>query len=143
MPKSSAKNTPQARTAKYGHRIWFFPDGDLPPPGDGAFKGHESLIILNPNDLNAEVQLTVYFTDRAPVEPARQVVQAQRVRCFRLDQPIGGYRLPFGQYALKVTSTVPVICQMGRADVRQANLAYYTVLGFPAGSVQEARCVTK
>jgi len=48
-----------------------------------------------------------------------------------MDQPIGSFRTPFGQYALKVQSTVPVICQIGRADVRQPNLAYYTVMGFP------------
>ena len=49
-----------------------------------------------------------------------------------MDQPIGEYRLPFGQYAMKVQSTEPVICQIGRADVRQANLAYYTVMGSAA-----------
>jgi hypothetical protein len=44
---------------EFGQRVWFFPDGDLPPAGDGSYKGHESLIILNPNDRDAEVTLTV------------------------------------------------------------------------------------
>jgi len=48
---------------EFGQRVWFFPDGDLPPAGDGSYKGHESLIILNPNDRDAEVALTVYFED--------------------------------------------------------------------------------
>jgi hypothetical protein len=33
--------------------------------------------------------------------------------------------------ALLVESEQPVIAQIGRMDVRQPNLAYYTVMGFP------------
>ena len=117
---------------EFGRRVWFFPDGDLPPAGDGSFKGHESLIILNPNDRDAEVTLTVYFEDCEAASPPAQTVKARRVRCIRMDQPIGSFRMSFGQYALKVQSTAPVICQIGRADVRQPNLAYYTVMGFPS-----------
>ena len=117
---------------EFGQRVWFFPDGDLPPAGDGSLKGHESLMILNPNDRDAEVTLTVYFEDREPASPSAQTVKARRVRCIRMDQPIGSFQTPFGQYALKVESTVPVICQIGRADVRQPNLTYYTVMGFPS-----------
>lgn len=115
----------------HGSRTWFFPDGDLPPPGDVEPKGHESLLILNPNNDDAEVTITVYFEDRDPDVLPLQVVGAERVRCIRTDRPIDGYRVPLGQYALKVASSVPVICQMGRLDVRQPNLAYYTVMGHP------------
>ena len=117
----------------HGHRVWFFPDGDLPPDGNVEPKGHESLLILNPNDCDAKVYITVYFEDAEPVSLKPQAVCSQRVRCFRLDKPVGGYRIPFGQYALKIESTTPVICQIGRMDVRQPNLAYYTVMGFPCG----------
>lgn len=117
---------------QYGRTDWFFPDGDLPPAGDGGFKGHESLILLNPNACDAEVQITIYFEDRDPKQLPEQIVKAQRVRCIRMDAPIGGYQIPCGQYALRIASTVPIICQLGRADVRQPNLAYYTVMGFPA-----------
>ncbi len=114
-----------------GRKVWFFPDGDLPPAGEGLLAGHESLIILNPNGRDAEVKLTVYFEDREPVILEAQTVPARRVRCIRMDRPIGSFQIPFGQYALKLDSTAPVVCQIGRADVRQTNLAYYTVVGFP------------
>lgn len=116
----------------HGHRIWFFPDGDLPPRGDGEPHGHESLVILNPNDADADVTLTVYHPDREPDRLPPQRVAAQRVRCIRMDEPIGEYQVPFGQYALKLESTSPVICQIGRMDVQQPNLAYFTVMGHPA-----------
>jgi len=114
-----------------GSRTWFFPDGDIPPPGERETYGHESPIMLNPNDGEAEVTLTVYFEDAEPVTLPVQVVGARRVRCIRVSDPIDGYQIPLGQYALRLESTVPLVCQIGRLDVRQPNLAYYTVLGHP------------
>lgn len=118
----------------HGHKIWFFPDGDLPPAGATEPTGHESLMILNPGLSNATIEVTVYFEDRPSVSISGLSVSAERIRCFRLNRPLGAeaYRIPFGQYALKVSSSEPVICQIGRMDVRQPNLAYYTVMGFPA-----------
>jgi hypothetical protein len=113
-----------------GSRTWFFPDGDIPQPGDGELKAHESLIILNPNTRDAEVTITVYYSDAPPHLLPPQTVTAERVRCIRTNDPIDGYQIPFGQYALKLESTVPVIAQIGRMDVSQPNLAYYTVMGF-------------
>lgn len=117
----------------HGSKVWFFPDGDLPPPGDVEPKGHESLLILNPNAEDADVRITVYYDDRGPDTIENLSVEAERVRCFRMDKPIGeeGFQVPFGQYALKIESSTPVVCQIGRMDVQQPNLAYYTVMGFP------------
>lgn len=116
-----------------GQTCWLFPDGDLPPRGDSEPHGHESLIVLNPNGKDAEVRLTVYFPDREPVRDLTFSVQAERVRCVRMDEPVGdqGYLVPFGQYAMMLESTVPVVAQIGRMDVQQPNLAYYTAMGFP------------
>ena len=114
-----------------GSRTWFFPDGDIPEPGEVEPKGHESLLMLNPNVDDAEVVITVYFEDREPVTLAPQQVDARRVRCIRTNEPIDGYQIPRGQYALRLESSVPIVCQIGRLDVRQPNLAYYTVMGHP------------
>jgi hypothetical protein len=116
-----------------GQTRWLFPDGDLPPRGEGEPHGHESLVVLNPNRDPAEVTLTLYFTDRDPVHGLSFTVDAERVRCVRMDEPVGeqGFMVPFGQYALMLESTVPVVAQIGRMDVQQPNLAYYTVMGFP------------
>ena len=119
-------------SSEHGSRTWFFPDGDIPAPGDSAPFGHESLIILNPNDKDAEVVITVYFEQREPEVLASRLVGARRVHCLRISEPIGGFQIPLGQYALKLECTAPVICQIGRMDVQQPNLAYYTVMGHPA-----------
>lgn len=117
-----------------GKRVWIFPDGDLPPAGDPGLplEGHESLIVLNTGDQEADIEIDVYFEDREPETGLKVAVPGRRVRCFRLDRPLGdtGFEAPFGQYALRLRSTVPVVAQIGRADVRQPNLAYYTTLGY-------------
>jgi len=116
-------------TEHQGDRTWFFPDGDIPNPGDGELKGHESLIILNPGTEDAVVTMTVYYPEDEPVVLAPQTIAAERVRCIRTNDPIDGYQIALGQYALKLESTVPIVAQIGRMDVSQPNLAYYTVMG--------------
>ncbi len=117
-----------------GKRTWIFPDGDLPPQGEPGLplEGHESLIVLNTGDEDAQIEIDVYFEDREPEEGLWVEVPARRVRCFRIDRPLGdrGFEVPFGQYALRLRSSVPVVAQIGRADVRQEKLAYYTTIGF-------------
>ena len=42
-----------------GKKIWVFPDGDLPAPGDGPQKGHESLIVLNSSDQDSKISFEI------------------------------------------------------------------------------------
>ena len=118
--------------AHLGRRIWVFPDTELPPPGDSALKGHESIIVLNLSKRPVQVTLTLYYTDRAPQVLSPIDVAAERVRCIRLDHESDvGVRVPLEtQYAVKLDATGPVVAQYGRLDSRQVNLAYYTTMGF-------------
>ena len=117
---------------KKGSKVWVFPDGDIPQPGDMEPFGHESLIILNMNEEDAKVEFDIYFEDAEPIKNITSIIKAQRVRCFRVNGPIGeqNYQIPFGQYALVVRSNLPVVAQIGRMDVTQPNLAYYTTMGY-------------
>lgn len=115
---------------EHGKRVWYFPDGDLPCAGEGELKGHESLVILNPNSQVASLKLTVYFTARDPVTLNAGQVPAERVICIRTNEPVDGFQIPLGQYALKVEGSVGIIAQLGRMDVSQPNLAYYTTMGY-------------
>ncbi|MBN1864110.1 MAG: hypothetical protein JW808_04350 [Victivallales bacterium] len=59
------------------------------------------------------------------------IVEACRVRCVRTNEEIDSCKIPVGvQYALKVEANVGIVCQMGRMDVTQPNLAYYTTMGY-------------
>jgi hypothetical protein len=63
----------------HGKKVWFFPDGDRPPLGDSLMKGHESYIVLNPNNADAHVVFTLYFEDKPPVRGIQMTVGAERV----------------------------------------------------------------
>jgi len=115
-----------------GKKHWIFADGDLPPAGDAEPYGHEALMIVNTGGAAVKCELTFYFEDAEPKRGVTVEVGGQRVRCVRLDQPLGGdgFKVPFGQYALELTASEPVVAVFGRLDVRQNNLAYYPVQGF-------------
>ena len=116
-----------------GKKQWIIPDCELPPPGDGVMKGHESVIVVNDSDTDAIIQVKLYFTDRDSVKDIEWHVGSDRVRCFRMNNPddMGGFIVPLEtQYAMKLSSNVPIVVQYGRLDNRQVNLAYYTTLGY-------------
>ena len=118
---------------EHGKKIWYFPDGERPPFGDSELKGHESYIVLNPNQKDAHIRFTFYFEDKEPVRDIETTVGAERVRCYQTHNPehFGGYTLPVStQYAATVVSDIPIIVQYGRLDSRQTNLAYYTTMGY-------------
>jgi hypothetical protein len=117
----------------YGKKVWFFPDGDRPPPGNSALKGHESYIVLNPNNKDAHLAATLYFEETEPVRNISLTVKAERVKCFQSHRSddFGSHAVSLGlQYAVKIESDIPVIVQYGRLDARQENLAYYTTMGY-------------
>lgn len=116
-----------------GSRVWVFPDGELPPPGDYPAKGHESVIILNTSDTPAVCRLTIYYADREPVEGIEVTVEPKRVRCIRMNDPgdLQGYVVPQEvQYAMEWESTVPVVMQYGRLDTRDQPMHFYINQGF-------------
>ncbi|MGI6438238.1 MAG: sensory rhodopsin transducer [Sphaerochaeta sp.] len=116
-----------------GKTIWVFPDGDLPPAGPFPLKGHESVIILNMNERAVDVKMTLYFTDKDPVVDIPVVVEANRVRCLRMDDPsdLAGFVLERDtQYAIKLECSLPVVAQYGRLDTREQPLSFYTTPGY-------------
>ena len=117
-----------------GKKNWVFCDGYLPPKGDNPdFEGHEALMITNLNKEKAEIELTFVFEDKDPVSGIFLTLDGMRTTSLRLDKPIGEKKLMLGesvQYTVWVKSTVPVCACFGRLDVRQTNMAYYSVEGY-------------
>lgn len=116
-----------------GKKNWIIPDCELPKPGEGVAKGHESVIIVNDSDVDAEINVEIFFTDKDPYTDIKWVVGAKRVKCLRMNnlEHMCGFEVPFEtQYAMKISSSVPIVLQYGRLDNTQANLAFYTTLGY-------------
>ncbi len=116
-----------------GKKLWIIPDCELPEPGEGVLKGHESVIVVNDNDTPVNIKVTLFFTDDPCYENITWTVKAKSVRCFRMNNPddMSGYIVPLNtQYAMKIESDGDIVLQYGRLDNRQTNLAYYTTLGY-------------
>jgi hypothetical protein len=117
-----------------GKNTWFVVDGYRPPeePNQVDCVGHESIMILNCNDVDAHCLIDVYFEDREPVLGIAYVAPARRISAFRSNDRsvFGDVELDVNmQYSLRIRSDVGVVVQYGRADVTQPNLAYIATLG--------------
>ena len=116
-----------------GKKLWLIPDCELPQPGEGVAKGHESVIVVNDSDNDAVIDVKLFFTDKDFEHEIKWTVKKNRVRCFRMNrlEDMCGFEVPFEtQYAMKLTSSENVVVQYGRLDNTQANLAFYTTLGY-------------
>lgn len=117
-----------------GKKNWVFCDGYLPPHGDNPeFEGHEALMMTNLTGKVANISLTFVFEDKDPVVIDGITLDAMRTTCIRLDHPLGKDGFMLGesvQYTIWVKSSTPICACFGRLDVRQTNMAYYSVEGY-------------
>ncbi|MBQ3492996.1 MAG: hypothetical protein IJA88_02680 [Clostridia bacterium] len=117
-----------------GKKNWVFCDGYLPPKGDNPeFEGHEALMLTNLNSKQTQIELTFVFEDKEPINGIKIVLDGMRTTCIRLDKPLGDKGIMLGesvQYTVWVKSTLPICACFGRLDVRQSNMAYYSVEGY-------------
>ena len=116
-----------------GKKNWIIPDCELPPEGEGALKGHESVIVVNDSKKTAHIKVKLFFVDKDAYEGIEWTVEPGRVKCFRMNNPadMSGYIVEKEtQYAMKLESDTRIVVQYGRLDNRQTNLAYYTTLGY-------------
>jgi len=124
--------------SELGAKTWFVADGWIPSRNQEEnpdYEGHEAVMILNCADENAKVFMDIFFEDKEPIGGVELVVNAKRIKCFRMDKPeeIGGVKINrLTQYGLRFRSNVDVIIQFGRMDVTQNNLAYIGMLCMPA-----------
>jgi hypothetical protein len=101
-------------------------------------------MILNVSQQPANIELDLYWTDKEPTMGIKVRVEAERVRCLRVpwfDEPDDARRVevPFRtQYALRVRSDIPVICQYGRLEVIPHHMLY-TTMGYADPSEEERR----
>jgi hypothetical protein len=118
-----------------GARTWAIAEGYIPPGSTGTTHeliSHETVCILNAGEQDAQVEITVYFADRAPAGPYRFTVEARRTRHLRFNDFSDPEPVPKGRdYASVVVSDVPVVVQHTRLDTRQSALALLSTIAYP------------
>lgn len=118
-----------------GAKIWAIPEGYIPSggiEGNEALLSHEAACILNPGDVDAHVEITIYFDAREPVGPYRLDVPARRTRHLRFNDLQDPQPVPRDtDYSSIIVSSHPVIVQHTRLDSRDPRVALLSTIAFP------------
>jgi len=117
-----------------GRKLWAIPEGYIPGWSNGPqpeFLSHETVCILNASDLDAHVEITVFFSDREPAGPYRVTVDARRTLHLRFNDLKDPEPIPLAtDYASVIESDVPVVVQHTRLDSRQAENALLSTIAW-------------
>lgn len=121
-----------------GARRWVIPEGFIPSRSmanaDRALISHEAFCVLNAGDADANITVTLFFTDREPVGPYRMTIGARRTCHFRFNELEEPEKMPLDtDYASVIESDVPIIVQHTRLDSRAAEIALLSTIAYPAG----------
>ncbi|MFD2518681.1 sensory rhodopsin transducer [Salinimicrobium flavum] len=118
----------------FGKKSWVIAEGYIPSYGTGPepeFTSHETACILNTSNQQAEVEITIFFSDKDPVGPYKVTVEAQRTKHVRFNDLKDPEPVPTGtDYACVIESTVPVVVQHTRLDSRQAENALLSTIAY-------------
>jgi hypothetical protein len=117
-----------------GHRCWAIAEGYIPGQSHGPepeMESHEAACMLNAGEIDAEVTITVFFTDREPVGPYEVVVPARRTVHLRFNELNDPEPVPRDTaYSSVISSTQPIVVQHTRLDSRQAENALLSTVAF-------------
>jgi hypothetical protein len=118
-----------------GHRVWAIAEGYIPPASTGTSReltSHETVCILNAGSQPAQIEIMIYFADRAPAGPYRFSVEAMRTRHLRFNDFADPEPVPKGtDFSSVISADVPVVVQHTRLDTRQPALALLSTMAHP------------
>lgn len=120
-----------------GARRWVIAEGYIPERSmvgaDDRLISHETACILNAGDEDAQVSITIFFSDREPVGPYRLTVGARRTRHVRFNDLEDPETVPRGtSYASVIDASVPVVVQHTRLDSRAAEISLMSTIAYSA-----------
>lgn len=117
-----------------GRKLWAIAEGYIPSAStstDPALISHEAACILNVSDADANIEVTLFFTDREPVGPYRLVVPARRTIHMRFNDLRHPEPVPRDtSYASVIRSDTEIVVQHTRLDLRKAELALLTTIAY-------------
>lgn len=116
-----------------GKTRWAIPEGYIPSQSvsqERALLSHETACILNANDRDAHITLTLFFADREPVI-YQVTVPARRTLHLRFNDLKDPEPVPLDtDYASVFESDVPIVVQHTRLDSRRAEIALLSTIAY-------------
>lgn len=117
-----------------GRKKWALAEGYLPTWSHGPepeMLSHGAVCLLNATEEVAEVELTIYYSDREPSGPYRITVPPRRTRHVRFNTLEDPEAIPKGvDFASVLTCNVPIVVQHTRLDSRQAENGLMTTIAY-------------
>ena len=110
-----------------GRGRWAIAEGQIPSRSsfsEEALVSHETACILNAGDRQANVNITLLFTDREPVGPYRVTIAPRRTLHLRFNNLSEPAALPRDtEFSSVFEADVPIIVQHTRLDSRHAEIS--------------------
>ncbi len=117
-----------------GNKVWVIAEGYIPAYSTGPqpeFTSHETACILNTGNEDAEIKITLYFSDREPVGPYILTIKPRRTLHLRFNDLKHPEPVPRAtDYASVIESNVAVVVQHTRLDSRQNANALISTLAY-------------
>lgn len=96
---------------------------------------HETVCLLNASSEDANVEITIYHSDREPVGPYKVTVPARRTRHVRFNDLTEPEPIPRDKdFSSVIRSNVPIVAQHTRLDSRQAENALLSTVAYPSAA---------
>src|SRR4029078_1433755 len=116
-----------------GHRRWAIAEGYIPGQSvsqSHALVSHEAICLLNAGDLDAKIDVTLYFTDRDPVRPYVVPVAPRRTLHLRFNDLTDPAPVPRDtDFSPVIESSEPIVVQHTRLDSPPHNIAFMLTHG--------------
>lgn len=117
-----------------GRKSWAIPEGYIPNYSHTTgpeLLSHEAVCILNGSEHDAHIEIMIFFSDREPLGPFREIVPANRTRHIRFNDLKDPEPIPKGvNYACIIKSDVKIVVQHTRLDSRQSANALMTTIAY-------------
>ena len=117
-----------------GRRRWAIAEGYIPSQSRGPepeMTSHETVCLLNASELDAHVEITIFFADREPAGPYSVVIAARRTKHLRFNDLRKPESIPRDtDYASVIESDIPIVVQHTRLDSRQSANALLSTVAY-------------
>jgi hypothetical protein len=117
-----------------GRKRWAIAEGYIPSESsftDPALMSHETACILNAGDRNANVRITLFFSDREPAGPYLITVAARRTLHLKFNDLNDPKPVPRDTaYSSVFESDVPIVVQHTRLDSRRAEVSLLSTTAY-------------
>jgi hypothetical protein len=117
-----------------GRKRWAIAEGYIPSQSHGPepeMTSHETVCLLNASELDAHIEITIFFADRDPAGPYSVVVAARRTKHLRFNDLHQPEPIPRNtDYASVIESDVPIVVQHTRLDSRQSANALLSTVAY-------------